>query len=370
LRRSLRVLLLLFAATVLARGERARPAAPKPERSEAAIATWIWHVEPYILSRSLPTFRDLLEKLPGDARVLVAMGAGVDSTFVWESLGLGHRAESRIRLLDEIDALSPWARDRYVVFDRGKRTCVLLPSADSVASGAVGDLVVARKLGAFLGGLEVVESKLDVEGGDVIVTDEHVFVGIGTILANGERFPDGVEAHLEELFEREVVVVGEEGRTVPHPHVDMFLTAIGSRRLLLGDPRLAEGYFRIEHEPDAATSAARAIGSMSRQTQEERVPDYEAIAGQLRGAGFVVERIPILHTDDDDLVTWNNVVTERRGSKRHAYVPAYGIPVLDRLAHERWRQLGYDVHPVRATEVILHGGAIRCLSNVVRRTSD
>jgi N-dimethylarginine dimethylaminohydrolase len=346
------------------------PPASSPERSEAPIATWVWHVEPHLVESALPTFRDLLQAIPRDARLLIAVGSRVDTTLLWDQLGLGHREDRRITLLDAGSALSPWARDRYVVFLRAERTCVLLPKSDSVASDNVGDLDVARKLAGTIEGLEVVHSDLDLEGGDVIVTDEHVLVGIGTVLANEGRFREGVEAYLEAVFDRQVVVVGEDEGSVPHVHLDMFVTAVGPRRLLLGDPSLTEGYFRVQHEPGAATIDARSIGGFARQTQEDWAPAYEEIAEQLRRAGFRVERIPILHTDDGNLVTWNNAVTERRGSEAHAYVPSYGIPVLDRDAHERWRKLGYRVHPVRAAEVIRHGGAIRCLSNVVRSSAD
>jgi N-dimethylarginine dimethylaminohydrolase len=265
--------------------------------------------------------------------------------------------------------LSPWARDRYLAFPIGDTTRVLLPRPDSVASSIAGDCDVARQLADWDPELELVESRLAIEGGDVLVSGAVVLVGATTILANADRFeegPAGVEACLEELFDREVVVVGGREGAVPHEHLDMYVSFVGGRRLLLGDPRLTRRLFDRPDELENASLEARSIGVFSWQTQAEAATLYDELAGLLVDAGFLVQRLPILHTDDGDLLTWNNAVTERRGTRGTAYVPSYGIPSLDDLARRTWTQAGYEVKSVRCAQVIGEGGAVRCLTNVLR----
>ncbi|MHC4931609.1 MAG: hypothetical protein ACYTGV_05390, partial [Planctomycetota bacterium] len=136
-----------------------------------------------------------------------------------------------------------------------------------------------------------------------------------------------------------------------------------------GDPRLASDFLKVQFDPDAADPEARSVGIFSLQSQNEWIPGYEKLAAQLRRRGFRVERLPILHSDDGTILTWNNAVVERRSGVPIAYVPRYGIPSLDRLAFRRWEQLGFRVEPVRCTRIIAHGGAVRCLTSTRRLTT-
>ena len=52
---------------------------------------------------------------------------------------------------------------------------------------------------------------------------------------------------------------------------------------------------------------------------------------------------------------------------RHAFVPRYGVKRLDDQAQARWRSWGYQVHPIDMRTTIPYGGAVRCLTNVLRR---
>jgi hypothetical protein len=81
-------------------------------------------------------------------------------------------------------------------------------------------------------------------------------------------------------------------------------------------------------------------------------------------------RIPILRSVGGDLVTWTNAVMEVRHDRRIAYVPAYGIPLLDRAAQAAWRKLGYEPVPIRTRAVIREGGAVRCVTNALHRAGD
>jgi hypothetical protein len=100
---------------------------------------------------------------------------------------------------------------------------------------------------------------------------------------------------------------------------------------------------------------------------------YEQIAGQLAAAGFRVERLPILHGERLDearrgvVLNWNNVVTLDTAEGRQVFVPRYGVPALDRLAHEAWARWGFAVRPIHVRGTVVYGGAVRCVVNVLEQ---
>jgi hypothetical protein len=356
-------------AGLLAAGQPLRPEVVATAPSDAPIKAWVLHVVPDLAEHALPTYADLIEAIPGDVELIIACGAGVDGRGFCRALGLCHNGRRPVTLLDGGAELSPWARDRYLIVPSDDAHRVLLPRPESVASTVAGDCDVGRLLVEEDPDLELVETELAVEGGDVLVCDRFALVGAGTILANSadvEGGADDVKARLERLLDREVVVVGDPEGSVPHEHLDMYLSSVGGRRVLLGDPRLTRGFFLKRDDPASASPEARSIGVFSWETQLRTAPLYDALARGLEEAGFSVRRVPILHTDDGELVTWNNAVTDRCGTRRVAYVPVYGIPILDDMARRIWTKAGYAVKPIRCVQVIREGGAVRCLTNALR----
>jgi N-dimethylarginine dimethylaminohydrolase len=357
-----RILLCLAAAALAVHGG---PSAP---RTSAAAATWVWHLDPRMAELTAPTYRDLLDAIPKDARILVCV-AHPRETLAYR--GLLELDDRRVRVVETGLPLSSWARDRYVFFTRGRASCVVLPQAESVRVQWRGDLEVPHRLRRYLPTLKLIQTRLSFEGGNILLTDDRVIVGESLLIDSRAAF-DGddaaVVAELERTFGRRALVIGDASTTAPHAHVDMFLSVVGPRTLLLGDPILALEYFDVRDSLGIECTDVRGVGSFRRSTQINLARVYKKIAAQLEAEGFEVMRVPILHCDDgDDVVTWNNAVIERRGDRTRAYVPSYGIPLLDRKANECWRRAGAEVFPVRADLVILEGGAVRCLSNVFRQ---
>jgi hypothetical protein len=233
----------------------------------------------------------------------------------------------------------------------------------------LGDLAVADALSRDPEGPRVIQSGLALEGGNVLLTEDHVLVGPGVIEENevplGGR--ERVRRYLESLFDREAIVVGATAGDAPHEHVDMYVSVVRNRTLLVADPRLGLEYFDKLFDIGIEEGDVRGIGYFTREGQLDKVPAYDRIAAQLRAAGFEVVRLPVLHGEGGEMLTWNNAIVEERGGSIHAYVPTYGIPLLDRKAAEIWRAQGAVVHPVPCLDCIVHGGAIRCLSNVLYR---
>ena len=65
------------------------------------------------------------------------------------------------------------------------------------------------------------------------------------------------------------------------------------------------------------------------------------------------------------MLTWNNALVERRHDGARAYVPTYGLPLLDDAAVRAYRQAGFRVFPIDVAAIAENGGTVRCLTNVV-----
>jgi hypothetical protein len=105
----------------------------------------------------------------------------------------------------------------------------------------------------------------------------------------------------------------------------------------------------------------------------------DQVAGDLQRDGMTVHRLPLLNLpaatlarDDVDastefLLTWNNVVLERRGAKRRAEGFASLLPSADRFARQAFAASGYelDLFPPLIGSIV-RGGGYRCASNHLR----
>jgi len=356
-----------------------RPAPAGPgdfgPRADAAgaIRTWIWHFDPRIAEDCVPTWTDLLAALPDDVRILVALPSERDTDFATSLLGAEGRLDPRIELLDAGGSISLWARDPYLVFARGDELCIAVPLGDPVLRGREGDRAVAEHLADVEPGLRLVETPLALEGGNVLLLRDTVLVGGDAIESNARLLgwpSERVRTEMTGLFGRRILEVGADLASLPHPHLDMYLAATGDTTVLLADPSLAAGYFDALAELGLESGTLGEGVTFTRAAQEEGAEAYTSLAEELTGDGFHVERVPILRTTEGDLVTWTNAVMEVRDGHPVAYVPVYGIPMLDRAAQAAWRKLGYEPVPIRARDVIREGGAVRCVTNALHRVEE
>jgi N-dimethylarginine dimethylaminohydrolase len=354
-RRRLIVLVLLVLPAVA-------PFAATPATTHA-VTLWIWHYEPALAPETLPIYEALLEAIPVEIPILMAVRSADEADRVREVLD-----PQRISFVVISDKVSAWARDRYIPFRRDGQRFVLVPDEKGVAPGRLGDVAVAYRLADLRNGVQLVKSPLDIEGGDVVVTDEHVLVGAGTILDNLPRFlwsRDLVVDEIARTFGREVVVVGDIDSELPHDHLDMYVAPAGPRHVVVGDPGLTLPYFEARYDLGVYGSQVADLGTFTRERQEEAQPIYDRVAAQLAARGFHVTRMPVLHGEDGEMLTWTNVVPDRRAGRSRVYVPDYGVPYLDRLARKTWRELGYETFPAPSAAIIRHGGAVRCVTNVL-----
>ena len=178
--------------------------------------------------------------------------------------------------------------------------------------------------------------------------------------------PDApVIAELTTLLGSEPILCGAR-LGVPHAHCDMYLTAIGDRHVLLGDPRLGAALLERLRGEDLTASVLPPGDQFSIASQLDLAARYDAIRDELEQAGLLVDRLPIVHGDQGLLLTWNNALIDAREDGVRAYVPSYGIPALDRAAHDVFRGLGMRCFPIDVARLLPHGGAVRCMTNVIR----
>ncbi len=365
---SLAGLALLAAAIGLTVGIRHRAAEPQVTRT-----TWIWHYTPGIAHEIIPTWREMLETLPEDGRVLIAVRSPRDAASVCRELGSQWSEDERITYVNVRATLSTWARDRYIAVEGHGKRRVLHPSIGVVSGRARGDVFVALEVAKQDTNLLPVELQHNIEGGDVIQTAECVLIGAETVRLCCRKAKIQERAFLDQMREafgrRPIVVHDGQGR-VPWNHLDMYLTVLDDHTLVLGDPRLALAAW--PKDVYSTSQLETKVGRFQKRTQEGLVPVYEGIAQNLRGLGFTVHRIPILHgnPERDDrseaaVVSWNNVLLDGREGRRAVWLPRYGIASLDAAAQRVWSDLGYQVHAIDTSGAICLRGGLRCLTNVV-----
>ena len=343
-----------------------RPA--EPSAAATSVHTWMLHFDGALDAITLAAHRDLLRAISADARVLVVVPHRVHEGLFLDLVDPAPDVRRRLRFAIAPAGMSIWARDRYVVTERHGVRTVVLPDARSVRPDRRGDMEFARKVLGREGRARVLPTQLAFEGGDLLIGREVALVGAGTIDDNRARWRgdlDAVVAEFEHVLERRVIVLGEDAPQRPHDHADMYVHLLDERTVLVGDPMLTVQLWEQLQASPVDRQQLGVLGWPSEDAQREAARLYEPIVAQLREEGFTVLRVPALHTDV--LFSWTNAVTEMRAGRRHAYVPSYGVPLLDAAAHRAWADAGCTVHPIAARAAVLEGGAVRCLTNTLRR---
>jgi hypothetical protein len=125
---------------------------------------------------------------------------------------------------------------------------------------------------------------------------------------------------------------------------------------------------------------SQALAAAQRTARPEALAGYlDLVAGELGAAGVEVRRLPLLFvptallrdregvSHPDFLLTWNNVVVERRDGALRAEGFAAKLPAGDALAVETFAAAGarLDLLPPLVHSVVLNGG-YRCASNHLR----
>jgi hypothetical protein len=315
----------------------------------------------------LTAYRGLFSQMPLDVRVYVACPAQSDFDIMMKELGTAKLPANRFIPLITGCPITCWSRDRFLakVPDKAgiKAALVLPPRPEYGCNERTNDWFVPWKLASDRPSeFRVEKSRLYFHGGDLINAGRFIFADYNLFKLNLSHgsFMDTAEFsdYLGRKFGREVVLLGDAGTSVPEHHIEMYITPLDDRAVLVGDPDLA----------------MRLLAGLNNDIAGRADPDifdrFRNVALALKAKGFTVVPIPILPTKTPHVYfSYNNVIIDKRNGVRTVYLPTYNIPKLDDYAVQVWQAQGFSVKRIDASGIYHLGGAIRCLINVLSRNN-
>jgi hypothetical protein len=328
--------------------------------------------DPELAEELDPFYRDLFTALGPDVRLRVICptpGDGIEFAHRWGELAaIGER---EVEVVSVGMPVSIWSRDRLIARQSRsllRRSNQFVTADNGVYSGEKrNDRVVHGLLS--LAGLApgLYSTSLHLEGGNVVSNRRHVFVGANVIDENPELAEDRRLNHeLRRVLGRPYVMVGEPMGQVPWCHIDMYLTPLDDRTLMVASPVMGRQMLKKLIEAGDESAAVR-LDSLADSEDVDVL--FDDAARRMEHLGYAVIRVPALvNLHEDWMVTYNNVLMERRGNERFAYVPQYGIPELDAAGIAAYADAGFVTRGVDVSRVYEYGGALRCIANVTERT--
>ncbi|MGY8749055.1 MAG: hypothetical protein ACKVHR_13495 [Pirellulales bacterium] len=309
-----------------------------------------------------------------------------------------------------------WPQDPFVVVNDKEITKLIAPGLFKRKD----DRLMATQLSTILG-IEVVNSELLFEGGNIVCGESEVFIGFDILYINSKVFETSIEEmekRFSELFGRPVVTIGNKTQDIGH--IDLIVTPLSNNRIAVADGRqgaevakrtLTQSPDRqIARSPDRITRFERncergffgnpainalvdlegnsidcpeVVGQTKTAISDSHhlADSLDKIPTQLSERGYDVIRIPALipnqspesETDKNPILAfpfmpYNNVLTETVANRSIIYLPQYGIAELDSAAIQCWKENGFDVRPIEGFQTsAMHGGALRCCTKVLLR---
>lgn len=338
------------------------------------IAEIVLHFKLEMESELEPAYYDLFNALPADVGFQIICPSSADAEGFLIHWGPEASAGGRqVRVVNVNCPITIWARDRRIARQSaysGEVARTFAPaSVPDYEEDKCGELLVTRFLASE--GLipDVMGSDLHIEGGNVVSNHRHAFIGANVFEENAATIPDLLCLHQEliGLTGRQYLALSDEFDRVPWCHVDMYVTPVDESVVLVASPALAQ---RILLSDVVSADADAFLGSEEEILRASATAEYTltAIASQLADSGYRVIRLPaVIDPKEEWMVTYNNVLMERRNGQRVVYMPAYCIPALDQAAAATYESLGFVVHTIDVSMIYEGGGAVRCLANVTAR---
>jgi hypothetical protein len=289
--------------------------------------------------------------------------------------------EARTTVVESKGPISIWSKDRALVMQGaspGDRTGLLIPMPpDPKWTERANDWRTLASVASQNDGRYYVrELPLYFDAGDFAVTGDDVLVDVNLFTRNASRgvgSPAALKELLGKLFTHNVVLLGDADGDVPRHHMSMYMTPVGDRTVLVGDPRLAQPIVGATYVPGEASVDTGV--PLRADFSDAVLARYDRAAALLEKAGYRVVRIPTVAFDDKTYFAYTNGVYETRGTRKIAWVPQYAkddsdgaVRALDDAARKAYEDLGWEVRPVHVRAAYPYHGTIGCLANVLSRT--
>jgi len=380
-------------------GPAARPSASADVRIDAdtsgAIRDWLLAIPDAFAETFVDTQAALIARSDASVRFHVVHSSARGRSLLLERLDPA--SARRVTFHVRKQSVSPWVRDYYLQARArdGSQVALLHNPEHYRGAGGPWQSLDPTDFVAAVPGLKATPTTLRVDGGDVVADDERVFAArapIDAASACGELgCPGQFERGVEERWGRPVTWIPTAHAT-PSGHADIVLMPAGNHAVAMGNVALAvsllervsaqdkarfiERFRTFTREPPDPQAAPiehdRIFEQLAADSRiPQRLAELATIERQLGDLTYKAVRVPYLTLDPVRYglyltITYTNVVFDVRGDHKTVYVPVYGLGALDDAATRAWRELGYEVVPIDALGPAIHGGALRCLSQVTR----
>jgi hypothetical protein len=359
-------------------------------------------------------FVDLFRKLPKAVELTIVAHPSVVADL--EGILEIERPESEATIVEAPDYLhfTIWAEDPYVVVEDVGSTPRRRFLVEPFAFPRGGDSVVAD-LVAEATELQSTQSPLFFQGGNVLIGDDFVLIGVDYLFETLDTFlryrpvlgmpddPGDAQQFVVDLFRqafdpnrelffagtrlrvpdeerRAVTIDGEQwtevlfagtGHNQPIFHIDMFVSVAGRGpsgryRLLVGSPALADDLL-------GRPQLSHALSEI-----------FDDVARQLEAQGFEIVRNPLPLTYVDDPVakerswyfaTSNNCLVQIDDAEgNHVWLPTYGhgpwgeLVATDEANRRIWEEHGFTVHQLADFNVFAQNlGSVHCIKKYLAR---
>ncbi len=332
-----------------------------------------------------PTYTDFLRALDPATKLVALVPRDADAGASDEAALRAFLAKvdpsgalaSRTRVVETGGPITVWSKDRALVLAAPRTQLVVPMRPDPKWRERFNDWATLSSVAKAMPERYIVnEVPLDYDAGDFAVTGDKIIVDANLLTKNqkhGLTTGKALSERLASTFHRDIILLGDADGDVPRHHLSMYMTPIGDRAVLVGDPRAGREMVGATFTP----------GEESPDTGEPLVADFsdttlarfDRAAKDLAAAGFRVERIPVVPFDDKTYVTYTNGVYETRGGRKIAYLPQYArdandavVAKMDAAAVATYRRFGWEIQGIRVRDAYRFHGTIGCLCNVLRRS--
>ena len=265
--------------------------------------------------------------------------------------------------------LTPWARDRRIArsgLQGSERSSLVPPAKDWYDINRRNEIKLPFILEDLKIAPEATPLPFILDGGNLVNDADYAFIGGNNIALNRNLIPKAQDFKrmLALYLGKKVIHVFARKQQVPWEHIDMYVTPLAGKKIMVGSPALAQEIFAQVSENHPIVSEKFLKTSFSK----ERTQLFDDVAIQLGKLGCEVIRVPVVpHYTDHWMITYNNVLMDFRDHRSVVYLPVFGIKSLDRFAENVYLDAGFEVRKVNLYTLYRHGGTLRCFANVTKR---